>query len=132
MSGRTLGDQQDIQRALGLFDRLVVAVESLVEVNQSINNALVVIAEGVNPGYYHPGDEDDDYRPPRPMMEVELPDEDVKPEFTERRQHAAERQLTKDLVKAAEFESAADLEARGLRYCETCQAWQPKEHEAHA
>jgi hypothetical protein len=62
-----------VNTALGHLGRVADVLEKLVEVNMSINNALVSIAERLT----DTDTSDDDIYRPRPMFDVELPEEPV-------------------------------------------------------
>jgi len=82
MAGRTLGEQQEVNRQLQLLERLTIAVESCAEhlqqmaVNSAMtNDALLALAGAINPEYM-----DDTLQTTpggRHYVNVELPPEDA-------------------------------------------------------
>jgi hypothetical protein len=65
-----MGQEQDVDKALGLLDRLVVAAESIAE-------SLVSLDESVSQIRYVLRGDEEEYRPPRATFDVELPDADA-------------------------------------------------------
>jgi hypothetical protein len=95
MSHYTIGQEQDVKRALQLLAELVKNTDR-------IATALEVLAEDSGPI-------DDEYRPPQPVVDVELPEEDTEsPEYTE-----AVLKAATTFEQAAEMFDSADRSARG-------------------